>query len=482
MILGDTIAAVASGAASGPRSLLRLSGAQTRGVLEGLGIQASGRHRGVEAARIHIGGPETLPALVTYFEAPRSYTGEDAAEVMFPGGAAIRSRVVEAVLRQDGVRQAEPGEFTARAYLNGRMTAEQAEGVAAVIAAENERQHRAARDLLSGVTCAAYRAVADDLAQVLALVEAGIDFTDQEDVVAIAPAALHQRLGGLLARLEALLGPDGAPREGTATPVVVLAGPPNAGKSTLFNALLGRERVVVSPEPGTTRDAVEADLLPEPGERREWTDADRPPTPDRVRLFDLAGLDEHLALRSVVDEAGQRRAQDLIDQADVVVLCAPWGAAWPEAACREGTRVIRVRTKSDLSNGGDAAAGRGGEGERTSEGGGAARRPYAVCAIDGWGVPALRGAIFDAAFGAVSTGSASVPLWSRHRACLTRARAWLASAFAHVTPLVVHDRMDHAEVIASDLRSALDELGQVTGQISPDEVIGRVFATFCVGK
>ncbi|MFM9957752.1 MAG: tRNA modification GTPase [Phycisphaerales bacterium] len=494
MILGDTIAAISTGAGAGARAVLRLSGAGVPEVLQALSGE-SGFEPGVHVMRVsatdtasgqcslciadnrrlvddpaptrgRVGGTTpSFSVLVTVFRGPRSYTGEDAAEIMFPGGPALRARVLQTVLGIDGVRQAEPGEFTARAFLNAKLSAEQAEGVAAVIAAGNEEQLRAARDLLHGVTGASYRALADDLAHTLALVEAGIDFTDQEDVVAIAPAALRERLTALLGTLTHLAGPAAEQGAGSAMPVVVLAGPPNAGKSTLFNALLGRERAVVSAEPGTTRDAVEAELVGGAGWQFDGSGA------DRVRLVDLAGLDTALAARSSLDDAGQRRARERIAGADVVVLCAPWGSEWAEVG-REVIgrgRVLHVRTKSDLVH--------------TSEGvDGAALAPLAVCAIDGWGVSSLRRAIFDAADRVGARAASGAPVWARHRSCLIRARERVSHALGLVRSQGGRGSLAEPELIATELRSALDEVGQIAGHISPDEVIGRVFSVFCVGK
>jgi tRNA modification GTPase len=414
-----------------------------------------------------------MPVLAWCFKGPRSYTGEDGAELMFPGGPAIRAALLRRVLAIEGVRPAEPGEFTARAYLNGKLTPEQAEGVAAVIAAGNAEQLRAARELLDGSTGAAYRVLADELASALALVEAGIDFTDQEDVVAIAPGELVRRLRRVEAGIGAALGGVGGATDESAEPVVVLVGAPNAGKSTLFNALLGRARAVVSAEAGTTRDAVEERLGLEGGDFS-------PGGMSSVRLVDLAGLDAALASRSALDALGQGRAASRIAGADVLVLCSPWGWEWPVVSASAGQRVVRVRTKTDLVHVADGAG--GAEHDAPPPDGTGASWHGAVCALDGWGLAALRRAIADAAMGSSSRGSARGTVLPRHRACLSRALAGVRAALDRSCGQSTGGNLNDAEVIAGDLRQALDDLGEVGGRISPDDVIGRVFATFCVGK
>jgi tRNA modification GTPase len=459
--LGDTIAAISSGAGVGTRCVLRVSGPGTESALKA--ILAAGElldfAPGVCTLRISPcaeDGALIMPVLAWCFKGPRSYTGEDGAELMFPGGPAIRAALLQRVLAIEGVRPAEPGEFTARAYLNGKLTPEQAEGVAAVIAAGNAEQLRAARELLDGSTGAAYLVLADELASALALVEAGIDFTDQDDVVAIAPGELTRRLRQVEAGIEAALGGAGGAADESAEPVVVLVGAPNAGKSTLFNALLGRARAVVSAEAGTTRDAVE---------ERLGLEGSAPGGASSVRLVDLAGLDTAMASRSMLDALGQARAAARIGGADVLVLCSPWGWEWTPVRVKAGQRVVRVRTKADLVHGREA--------EPTAA---------AVCALDGWGLPALRRAIADAALGSASRGSARGTVLPRHRACLSRALAGVRSALARSKDQGAAGPLGDPEVIASDLRGALDDLGEVAGRISPDDVIGRVFATFCVGK
>lgn len=404
------------------------------------------RTRGVQRVVLRLAGHAgvTLPALVMVFPGPASYTGQDCAEVSFAGSPFIAERLVAAMIARPGVRAAQPGEFTARAFLHGRLTLDRAEGVAAVIAAQSEEQLAAAREVLSGRAGEEYRRWADECTTMLALVEAGIDFTDQEDVVAIAPEQLRDRALALAGAVGGLLGARAGAEEARTLPVVALAGAPNAGKSTLFNALLGRERAVTGPVAGTTRDVLEEELE---------LAADVPGA-GRVLLQDLAGLSENAL--GISDREAQRAAGRVIGRADVVLWCDPSGrfdeAALPGAEPGRRRRVVRVRTFGD-----QPGAGREGE--------------IAVCALDRWNLGALRRAIADQACVAHAAGVAAL---------LPRHRRAMAAAYAHL--VAAAQGAGTAEIAATSLRGALDELSQLVGAISPDDVIGRVFSLFCVGK
>jgi tRNA modification GTPase len=441
--LGDTIVAIASPPGRAARGIVRLSGAATREVLAAATtgpVRPFERGCFVSALRLEAG---VLPVLVCTYRGPRSYTGEDSAEILFPGNPRLADRVVEVFTRFEGVRMASPGEFSARAYLNERLTLDQAEGVAAVIAAATGEELAAAHALRDGATGAMYRRWADEVATLLALVEAGIDFSDQEDVVAIEPRALAARAGSVEDEITTALGGPVAAEARSHLPRVVLVGRPNAGKSTLFNSLLGRRRAVVSPLAGTTRDALEEEL--------DLTA--EAPGAGRVLLIDLAGIGDGGA---GIDGAAQEAAGAAIAGADVAIQCDPTGRF--EHVSMPGS-VIRVRTKADLA-------------------GGPQREGLAVCALNGWNLPTLRRAIADAAWGAARTGPGT--LLARHRRALDAARAALNEA-RNATAADLRTVRDPA-LVASNLRSALDALGELVGRISPDDVIGRIFATFCVGK
>ncbi len=482
MHLGDTIAAIATGAGRSARGMIRLSGPATREVLA-RSVEPQPRAPGAHSIHFRIAtssGEAAVPALLALYFAPHSYTGEDSAEILLPGNPALLEGALDQFLTHDGIRRAEPGEFTARAYLNGRLTAEQAEGVQALIAARSDAELGASRRLLNGTLGREYRDIADELADSLALLEAGIDFTDQEVVTPISPAVLSARLDGLAARIDALVGPQRSREADAAEPVAVLVGPPNAGKSTLFNRLLDRPRAVVSDVPGTTRDAIAEPLhLPEGS---AWGARS-------ITLVDLAGLDAALAARGPIDAAAQSAARAAIARADIVLLCDPAGRFDEPGLDLSDKVILRIRTKADLpvprAGGFGAASEIQPNSDPPSSSVFLCVQNLSVCALDGWGVAALRRALIDAAERvAQGRGAASAEesaLLPRHRSALKGARAAIAQARVLLSE---QDRRSHAqpELLAAILRRALDEAGQISGAISPDDVIGRIFATFCIGK
>lgn len=413
---------------------------------------------GVRPVRVRMGGESgSIAGLVLLFIGPRSYTGEDAAELQVPGNLSLVARVLDRALMVEGVRPAAPGEFTARAFLAGKLSAEQAEGVQAAIAARSARDLDAAQSLLSGETGRCFREIADEIGAALALVEAGIDFTDQEDVVVISPLELLFRVGEVCGRIGSLIDARASEEKVSVESVVVLVGAPNSGKSTLFNRLLGRERAVVSAEAGATRDAIEELMeleLPLGFDSRR----------EGVRLVDLAGLDEGLAARSALDAAGQAAARGAIGRADVLVLCDPTGRFDAFNGFPTGVPVVRVRTKADLPSAhADPCVG-----------------VIPLCAVDGWNVESLRAAIADAA--RTSRDGESSRVLPRHRRSLRAALDALCEAAELVRRSEDKPHISDAELVAGLLRAALDEIGHVVGRIDPDDVIGRIYATFCIGK
>jgi len=432
----DIIAAIGTAGGRSSRAMVRVSGARAFEAIGGLfdRIEPS---RGARQGTLRLGDALELPVLMLVYPGPGSYTGEDSLEVLIPGNPVLAERVLESLVSLEGVRRAEPGEFSARAYLNGRLSVEEAEGVALSIAAETDEELAGARSLLDGSAGQQYRAWAEELTTLLALVEAGIDFTDQEDVVAIEPIELADRVGRLREEIDATLGAASGAERRAEHPLVALYGAPNAGKSTLFNALLARPRAVESPQRGTTRDVLVEEL-----------DLSAQAPGLTVLLADGAGRE---AGADEIGAGAQDALDDLLARSDVVVWCDPSGA-FAGRAPSERAQVIRVRTKADLP---EKPTGRTGH--------------IAICALDGWRLDELSRAIAEAAWGSSAGGRSLLP---RHRAALAACRSALPEASSPMEP----------ELIAGALRVSLDALGALTGRVDPDEVIGRIFASFCVGK
>ncbi len=435
MISTGTIAAVASPPGRAPRAIIRLSGPETPQIIESLaGVPFE---RGTRKVRLAL-ADLNVPAILLAYPAPNSYTGEHSAELALVGAPHTLQLLMDDLLAQEGVRLAGPGEFSLRAHLSGRLSLDEAEGVAALIAATDADEADAARRLLSGKAGADARAWVDRLANLLALVEAAVDFTDQEDVVPIPAPELQHELETLRNELAAQTSAPAAEAHPEG-PLVVLAGAPNAGKTTLFNALLARERAVASSTPGSTRDAIIEPLHLPAG---------------TVRLADLPGLDA--VPEGPLAAHAQRHAKDAIAAAVLIIHCDPH-ARFADPLPAAAARVARVRTKADLAP--------PAESDET----------ISVCALDGRNLSALREAIADAALGAAD----ATP---RRRRALAGATAAIADAIDFLKMNSSERAVDQPELVAGALREALDSLAELAGAVPPDEIIARVFASFCVGK
>ncbi len=450
MDTASVILAVASPPGRSVRGIVRVSGDAAFDVLRP--HLTCAWSRGAQRARLGVAGLD-VACLVLVFPGPGSYSGEDSVEIQLPGNPCLLERVVDALIESGGdrgldARRAEAGEFTARAFLNGKMSLTEAEGVAATIAARSDAELRAARQLSSGRLAALACELADELAAALALVEAGIDFTDQEDVVAISPEALFNRLLALRDRIEGQLSRSVPTEQLEAIPWVVLTGEPNAGKSTLFNALLGRPRVVVSGIAGTTRDAITEPLT-----------IDTPHGRAEVMLVDLAGAADDRT--KALDRLMQSAARLALERADLVLRCIPAGAEAATSRASGRAPSLIVRTKCDLGHGGDLA----------------------VSGHTGEGLDQLRAAIAERLTDrAVSIAADTMALRPRHWAALRAAGRNLREAIELLQPARLERTLPQPELIAAAMRSSLNDLAALSGDIAPDDVLGRIFATFCVGK
>jgi len=427
-----TVFAVASGAGRAAVTVLRISGPQTAAILDGLcRRRPSPRMATLRALRAATG--EVLDrALVLWFPGPRSYTGEDSAELQLHGGGAVLAGVAAALVAH-GARPADPGEFTRRAFLNGRLDLLQAEAIGDLVAAETEAQRRQALRQLEGALGALYGAWTARLTRMVAREEALIDFPD-EDLPPAVEAEQARDLAGLRQDLAAHLADNRRGerlREGL---FFVVAGPPNAGKSTLINALACREVAIVSPLPGTTRDVLEVRV-----------DIGGVP----VTLLDTAGLRDS---DDPVEAEGVRRARSRVATADLVIELVD--ATLPaRIGIEPGAEALVIATKIDLA---PTPAG----------------VELGVAAPTGVGLNALHEHLATAAARLTAQGGPPALTRARHRAALMEAAARLDSAAVAELP----------ELRAEDLRLALRAIGRVTGEVGVEDILDSVFRQFCIGK
>jgi tRNA modification GTPase len=434
----DTIYALASGAAAGAVAVLRLSGPGTGEAVRRLGGSLPPPRR-ASLRRLRAPDGETLDhALVLWFPGSASYTGEDAAELHLHGGRSVIAGVMEA-LTAAGLREAEPGEFTRRAFLHGKMDLTAAEGIADLVAAETAAQRRQALHQADGGLAKLYGPWAERLARLLAHQEAAIEFAE-DGLPTDLDAKARAGAGELRADIEAHLADARRGellREGL---VFAIIGAPNAGKSSLLNALVGREAAIVSARAGTTRDIVEARL-------------DLAGVP--VTLSDTAGLRE---AGDEIEAEGIKRAERRAQEAQLVITV--FAADQPpdaETLRWVGPEALVLFNKCDLAAAPDAIAD---------------VPAMAVSAREGIGLDTLRDRLAETALSLTGAGQGNQLTRPRHRAALTEAVTMLAEAEGAGLP----------ELTAEALRAALFALGRLTGRVGIEEILDIVFRDFCIGK
>ena len=432
----DTIVARSSPAGRGGLALIRVSGTETKGLAAKV-VPELDMDRGWRASLVELRSSdgELIDRVVALpYPTPRSYTGEDMLEVMVHGSPWIVRATIEAFVAA-GARPAEPGEFTRRAVANGKLDLVQAEAINELSRAETAWQARVARAQIDGRLSREFGKLRGTIVDLLAEVEAALDFAHHDIPLDIESAQGWRERG--VAQALSLLATASAGRRIRDGVRVVILGPPNSGKSTLFNLLVGQERAIVSPHPGTTRDVVEAEL--------EVAGV-------RLILKDTAGLGE---TADPVEREGIRRARGEAANADAVVLLWPAGGsrdAVPDAAKEQPT--LKIRSKWDLASGEELPLGW-----------------YAVSCETGAGVAELRGALSEMVAEEVVDLGGEVAIAERHRRALERAVAEL-------------DGVDFGlpELAAEAVRAALDAVRELTGEVATEDLLDRIFSTFCIGK
>lgn len=450
----DTIAAIATPLGEGGLAVIRLSGPGALGIADrcfrpgspvGVMPSAAPSHT-IHYGHIAEGGRIIDEVLLSVLRAPRTFTREDVVEVSCHGGVLASKLVLEALLAS-GARLAEPGEFTRRAFLNGRIDLTQAEAVADLIHARTELALTAANEQLAGKLARRIHALRDDLIKILAHVEAHIDFPD-EDISPETRTQLLQRLEAAAGFMESLLA---TAREGQILRRGIRAaivGQPNTGKSSLLNQLLGHERAIVSPIPGTTRDTVEetASIRGLP-----------------VVFVDTAGLRES---GDLIEQEGMRRSRESIERAELVlhVLDRSASAEDSGAVNFEGKKRIIILNKCDLPRRLPALESAGAP-------------VVEVSCVSGEGLERLKDLIKETVWsGAIRAEMLEVMINARHQDALKRARSATMETIGALRENLT------LELAALDLRIAVNAVGEIVGQTTTDDLLDSIFSQFCLGK
>ena len=458
MNLEQTIVALGSGIASGRRAIVRLSGNDTKLILERIltspvpSFSAASAFRSRAKIELRRGYDQTVPVLCYWWPSSRSFTGEPCAELHLLGSLPIAECLIEICVRA-GASHAKRGDFTLRSFLAGKLDLTQAEAVLAVISAESKVELEAALGQLAGNLSQPVRELRDQLLSLCARLEAGLDFVE-EDIEFIETEELVADLGAILSQLKeiqnSLLTRGGRSR----LPSVVLVGLPNAGKSSLLNALTDQDRAIISSEAGTTRDAIECTV--------NWEG-------EQLKLVDTAGMEE------LTENTPRALAQSVLEsrvaEADLVLLCYdrlnPPAKEWlavQRHRLENLASCMVVGTKSDLALRKDNVSGQ--------------VEPLDVSALTGSGIEELKLKVLDclAALKDVRKSDALHHTMLRCRDAIERATTRVEDAIRGAELSVGE------EIVASDLRVAIDELSFVIGEVHTEDILGEIFSRFCIGK
>jgi tRNA modification GTPase len=444
-----TIAAISTPPGTGGVSMIRISGPRAIAVADAATAGTAGRMmpNTLRHARILDARGEPIDdGMLAVFHSPRSFTGEDTVEYTGHGGLLVTAEVLARIL-ECGATHAGPGEFTQRAFLNGKLDLTQAEGIMDLINAQTRLAMRAARSQLEGTLGKRTTAARDSLMETLAHLEAWIDFPE-EDIDPQTGEAFRRGIRHVLATIDALLATADQGRilrEGVRT---VIFGEPNVGKSSLLNRLLGFERAIVSDIAGTTRDTIE-----------ETINLQGIP----LRLIDTAGVRE---AGDTIEALGIQRTVRQIESADLLLEVVDASQPRPPAPVfpRHHAHHLLVLNKADLAIHPDWQS--------------VTDQAIPISCADGTGFDALADAIRERLhFGTADWGEHAVAINARHQASLARAKSALTEALA----LLEQDGTD-PELATIDIREALDALGEIPGKLDTEDLLGVIFSSFCIGK
>lgn len=444
MISGETIVALSSGRLPAGVAVVRISGPQTRFVVETI-AGSMVKDRAATLRKLKAPDKTMLDTgLVLFFPGPDSFTGEDIAEFQLHGGRAVVAKVLETITGFDGVRHAEPGEFTRRAFLNGKLDLVETEALADLVNAETEAQRRFAVLNAEGVQSDLYLGWRRRLIHARAMIEAEIDFADEDDVPGSVSDTVWSDVNVMVEEIERHVAGFRAAeiiRDGFE---VVILGAPNAGKSSLFNALARRDAAIVTDEPGTTRDILEVALDVEGM---------------RIRVIDTAGLRE---TPGKIEAIGIEKARKRADGADLVLLLEDMLNPTEIGELPVEVPVLKVGTKLDLVDGESQGAAPGDGYE------------MAISTRDGSGLAELLKHIADRAAAQIGMSGDILPSRLRHVELLNETRGFLLRAVAS----------DHVgqELRAEELRLAADRLGRIVGAVDVEDMLDVIFSQFCIGK
>ncbi len=457
--LDDAIAALGSAAGASSRGVIRATGPAIGAVLadwflpDDAGAWSTAKLPRRHAGRLQCPGLSTpIPVAVHWWPTTRSYTGQPLWELHLPGSPPVLEAVLATVLTK-GVRLARPGEFTLRSFLAGRLDLLQAEAVLGVIDAADEAGLRTALAQLAGGLSGALGTLRSDLLNLLADLEAGLDFVE-EHLEFVSRDELHRRISLAVSFVQRLRGEAQSRMQSTGRPRVVLAGLPNAGKSTLFNAILDRPTALVSPTAGTTRDFLVAPV--------EWDTC-------RFDLVDTAGWED---AATAIESAAQAQRSDQIEQATLRVWCSPLTTEVEQLVDDERFQIaqltggvwLRIRTKQDkiVTKTDNRPA-------KTDDG-------LCVSAQTGQGLTELKAAIVDSLRSLTATEWLGTTAARCQESLQATEMALEQALHAAASPLYSD------ELLAIELREALEHLGRMTGAVYTDDVLDRIFSRFCIGK